>query len=182
MKVKIISLKLKINTFINLFLILEMILLLFFNKNDNSNILLKKIIRKNEFQKINNFNELCKLGFLLNKIKNKKAFNPKLSIITPIYNKSKYILRYLRSIQNQFFDDIEIILVDDHSTDSTLEIIEKLRKNDERIILIKNKKNKGTLKSRNEGVLKSNGKYLIFLDPDDLFSFNTLSLIVFFII
>ena len=173
----LISLELKRKSSIShLFLIVELCLLLLFKKNYNSNILLKQTIKKKEFQRINNFSQLCKLGILLNKIEFKKSINPKISIITPIYNKSKYILRYLRSIQNQFFDDIEIILVDDHSTDYSLEIIEQLIKNDERIILIKNRKNYGTLKSRNEGVLKSNGKYIIFLDPDDLFSFNILIL------
>ena len=164
----------KINYFINIFLILELSLLLFLNKN--SNIILKQIIKKNEYQRINNFYEICKQGILLNKKKLKKIINPKISIITPIYNKEKYILRYFRSIQNQFFDEIEIILTDDYSTDFSKEIIEKLSKNDERIVLIKHKKNKGTLKSRNEAVLKSKGKYLIFLDPDDLLSFYILIL------
>ena len=173
---EIISLKLKRNSFISIFLIIELCLLLLLNKNYNSNILLKQIIKKKEFQRINSFFELCKFGILLNKMKFKISFHPKISIIIPIYNKEKYILRFLRSIQNQFFDDIEIILIDDHSIDSTLEIIEKLRKKDERIKLIKNKKNYGTLKSRNEGAFKANGKYLIFLDPDDLLSYNILIL------
>ena len=168
--------QLKGNSFINFCLILELFLLLFLNKKFNSNIVFKQIIKKKEFQRINNFYELCNLGILLNKIKFKKSFNPQISIITPIYNKANYILRNLRSIQNQFFDDIEIILVDDHSTDYSIEIIERLRINDERIKLIKNKKNYGTLKSRNEGALKANGKYLIFLDPDDLLSFYILIL------
>ena len=168
--------KLKGNSFINFCLILELLLLLFLNKKFNSNIIFKQIIKKKEFQRTNNFYELCNIGILLNKKKFKKSFNPQISIITPIYNKEKYILRFLRSIQNQFFDDIEIILIDDHSTDYSIEIIERLRINDERIKLIKNKKNYGTLKSRNEGALKANGKYLIFLDPDDLLSFYILIL------
>ena len=76
------------------------------------------------------------IRILLNKKKLKKIINPKISIITHIYNKEKYILRYFRSIQNQFFDEIEIILTDDYSTDFSKEIIEKLSKNDERIVLI----------------------------------------------
>ena len=55
----------------------------------------------------------------------------------------------MRSIQNQFFEDIEIIFIDDFSEDNSATIIEKYQKYDERIILIKNKKNKGTLISRN---------------------------------
>ena len=167
---------LKRNFFINIFLILELLLLLILNKNVNSNNLLKKIIKKKEYQRINNFYELCKQGILLNKKKFIKIITPKISIITPVYNKEKYILRYIRSIQNQFFDEIEIILVDDYSTDCSKEIIEKFKKTDERIVLLKHKKNKGTLKSRNEGALKAKGKYLIFLDPDDLLSFYILIL------
>lgn len=76
----------------------------------------------------------------------------------------------MRSIQNQFFEDIEIIFIDNFSEDNSVTIIEKYQKYDERIILIKNKKNKGTLISRNIGTLKSKGEYLIFPDCDDMLS------------
>ena len=59
----------------------------------------------------------------------------------------------MRSIQNQFFDDIEIIFVDDYSYDKSVKIIERLRQSDKRIILLKNKKNRGTLISRNVGAI-----------------------------
>ena len=81
-------------------------------------------------------------------IKN-KSFNkveiPKISIISPVYNRGKYILRFLRSIQNQGFEDIEIIFIDDYSTDNSVKLIEKYQKEDKRIVLLKNKRNKGTL-------------------------------------
>ena len=131
--------------------------------------------KDNDFKKIEIFYILCNKGILLNKNFFKRNNNPKISIISPIYNKEKYLLRFLRSVQNQFFDDIEIIVVDDHSTDHSLEIIEKLIKTDERIILIKNKKNKRTLISRNNGALKSRGEYLIFPDPDDILSDDILN-------
>jgi len=90
--------------------------------------------------------------------------NPKISLISAVYNSEKYILRFLRSIQNQIFADIEIIFIDDYSNDNSTFIIEKYKKGDERIILIKNKKNKGTFFSRNIGTLKAKGEFLIFPD------------------
>jgi len=125
---------------------------------------------KNEIIQIENYKEICEKGVLLNKIKFKKLQNPKISIISAVYNRGKYILKFVRSIQNQFFNDIEIILIDDFSSDNTIEIIEQCQKEDERIILIKHKQNKGTLISRNDGVLISKGEYLIFPDPDDILS------------
>ena len=168
---------LKWNNLINLYLILEVffLFLLIYRNNNYSDIDLEKE-KKYATQRLDILYELCNNGILLNKKNFKKSINPKISIITPIYNKEKYIFRYLRSIQNQIFEDIEIILIDDCSTDFSIELIEKLKKNDERILLMKNKKNKGTLQSRNEGVLKSKGKYLFFLDPDDIISFNILNL------
>ena len=80
----------------------------------------------------------------------------------------------MRSIQNQYFNDIEIILVDDFSADNSSKIIEKLKIEDERIILLKNKRNKGTLISRNIAGLKAKGEFLIFPDPDDIMSPNVL--------
>ena len=111
----------------------------------------------------------------MNKKKFKKVQKPKISIISAVYNRGQYILRFIRSIQNQFFNDIEIIFVDDFSNDNTSNIIKKCQKEDERIILIKHKKNKGTLISRNNGALKSTGEYLIFPDPDDLLASDILN-------
>ena len=125
---------------------------------------------KNEIIQIEKYKEMCEKGILLNKIEFKKTQNPKISIISAVYNRGKYILRFIRSIQNQYFNDIEIILIDDFSNDNTIEIIEQCQKEDERIILIKHKQNKGTLISRNDGVLRSSGEYLIFPDPDDILS------------
>ena len=107
----------------------------------------------------------------IKKIKHlKKIKNPKISIISPIYNREKYISRFIESIYNQNFQDIEIILVDDNSTDNGVNLIEKYKKGDKRIILIKNKKNRGTFVARNLGVLISKAKYVIIPDPDDILS------------
>jgi glycosyltransferase involved in cell wall biosynthesis len=125
--------------------------------------------------KIENYYELCNNGTLLNKKKFMKNEIPKISIISPIYNREKFILRLLRSIQNQYFDNVEIIFVDDFSSDNSVEKIENYQIEDERIILIKHNKNKGTLISRNDGALISKGEYLIFPDPDDILAQDILN-------
>ena len=97
----------------------------------------------------------------------KYIFSPKVSIFLPIYNKAKYLNRSISSIQMQTLKDIEIIPVNDCSEDNTLEILKKMAKNDSRIKIINNNKNRGLLYSRAMGIKNSNGKYLMNLDPDD---------------
>ena len=94
---------------------------------------------------------------------------PKISVIIPVYNCENTIVFSLRSIQNQNFLDFEIILVNDFSSDNSLQIIEKIQKEDNRIKILNNKRNMGTLFSRCIGTLKSKGKYIFALDNDDLF-------------
>ena len=126
-----------------------------------------------EFYKNENYLLLCNNNNIKKYIKSK---NPKISIISPIYNSEKYVLRLIKSIQNQNFVDIEIILVDDCSIDKSVKNIEKYKEKDKRIILIKNKKNRGTFMNRNLGVFFSKGKYLILPDPDDILSKDILFL------
>lgn len=95
--------------------------------------------------------------------------NPKISVIMPIFNGEKYIHYSLRSIQNQKMKNIEIILIDDCSTDNSLKIIEKYIKEDNRIKLIKNNERRKILYSKSIASLNSNGKYIIELDQDDIF-------------
>jgi glycosyltransferase involved in cell wall biosynthesis len=104
----------------------------------------------------------------------KKCNIPKISIISPLYNRGRYIIRLIKSIQYQYFYDIEIIFVDDCSIDNSIKKIEEIKNLDKRIILLKNKKNKGTFISRNLGVQFSKGKYIILPDPDDILSKNIL--------
>jgi len=130
---------------------------------DNILLILYKFIDK--YEKYENFLKYCNKSTLL-KIMHKQI--PKISIISPIYNREKYILRFLISIQSQNFKEIEIILIDDFSLDNSSALIEKYKKKDERIILIKNKKNKGTFICRNIGALYSKGQYIILPDPDDI--------------
>ena len=127
------------------------------------------ISKKYEIKKIEKYFEYCNDN--TKKIKQLKNIkNPKISIISPIYNREKFISRFIESIYNQNFQDIEIIFVDDNSNDNGVNLIEKYKKRDKRIILIKNKKNRGTFVTRNLGVLSSKAKYVIIPDPDDILS------------
>ena len=94
----------------------------------------------------------------------------KISVIIPVYNVEKYIIRCLDSISNQTFSDIEIICIDDGSTDNSVHLIGNYQKKDDRIILIKNEVNKGVSYSRNIGIKKSSSEYITFVDSDDYVS------------
>ena len=125
---------------------------------------------KESFNKAKNFLDKSSKGIFLNdKSKFKSSENPLVSAIVPVYNSKNYINRALKSIQNQNITDIEIILINDYSTDNSLSIIEDLQKEDQRIKIIKNKKNMGILYSRSVGVLSSKGKYIFCLDNDGMF-------------
>ena len=143
----------------------------------NINIKIENILNIKHNKDISNlklYYNLNNNGILIYKKKFQRKRKPKISIIISVYNGEKYILRFLRSIQNQLFDNIEIIFVDDCSIDNTTKVIEELQKDDERIILIKLKRNKGTLIARNIGVLNSKGEFLIIPDADDILSKNIL--------
>ena len=94
---------------------------------------------------------------------------PIISSIIPVYNSEKTINYSVCSIQNQNFTNFEIILIDDFSNDNSSKIIKSLQERDERIKILKNKKNMGTLYSRSIGVLISRGEYIFPLDNDDMF-------------
>ena len=122
-----------------------------------------------------NYFKLCENQILLDKTLYKRNNKPKISVIIPYYNKDKFSLYIpLRSIQNQSFKDIEIIFVDDGSSEAKInQLIEEMKK-DNRIILLKHKKRKGTLISRVDGVRYASGEYIIQLDQDDLYINNLL--------
>ena len=107
-----------------------------------------------------------------------KTESPKISIVIPLYNGEKYIKTSLLSIQNQDFQDIEIIMVDDYSEDNTINVVKDLMKNDKRISLYKNDKNKGILFTKIKGVSFAKSKYVMVLDEDDMYvqrdAFSTL--------
>lgn len=101
----------------------------------------------------------------------------KVSIIVPTYNGEKYIKKCVESIMNQTYSNIEIIIVNDGSTDSTKKIIEELKRKDNRIKLYSNK-NKGVSFSRNFGIDKSTGEYIFFVDSDDHIKPNTIEIMM----
>lgn len=90
----------------------------------------------------------------------------KISIIVPIYNAEKCLKRCIDSILNQTYKNLEIILVNDGSTDSSAQIIEDYARKDQRIKII-NKSNGGQSSARNEGIEYATGKYIAFVDSDD---------------
>ena len=108
-------------------------------------------------------------GVLINNEKISATEKPKVSPVVPCRNCIDYILRAIRSIQNQNISDIEIIIINDYSTDNTSLYLEQLQKEDPRIQILNNKKNMGTLYSRSIGTLSAKGKYIFPIDSDDMF-------------
>ena len=123
----------------------------------------------NELERNDIYCELCEKGFLFREKEFKISQNPKITIIVIVCDNQNQILRLLRSIQNQNFDDVEIIFIDNKSKDDTVNIIKRLQLEDNRIKLINHNTNKGVYYSRVESILFSKGKFVILMDPDDLY-------------
>ncbi len=102
---------------------------------------------------------------------------PLISIIIPIYNVEKYLSECLDSILNQAVDDFELICINDGSTDNSLSIISEYMKNyDSKIVLIQ-QMNQGLSAARNAGIKAAKGKYICFVDSDDMLTTNALSIL-----
>ena len=97
----------------------------------------------------------------------------KVSIIVPVYNCENYLERCMNSLINQSLEDIEIIAVNDGSTDGSLDILRKYQQLDNRIKVI-DKQNTGVSDSRNRGIETSDSKYIVFVDSDDWIELNML--------
>ena len=133
-----------------------------FNSDNNNNLLLNKIViiifaniiiiidKKSENNYLKEINTI-----------------PKVSVFLPIYNKGSFLYRSINSIQRQNMKEIEIIAINDGSTDSSLKILKKLAKRDNRIKIFNNDRNHGLLYSRAMGITNSSGEYIMNLDPDD---------------
>ena len=106
----------------------------------------------NLIKKINTFIYICSKGILLEDIKLSYE-KPKFSVIIALFNSEKTIKTAIRSIQNQNEKEIEIIIIEDCSNDNSLKKIEEMEKEDSRIKIIKNKKNRGALFSKSIGAL-----------------------------
>lgn len=99
---------------------------------------------------------------------------PLVSIVTPNYNSEKYIAKTIQSVLEQSYKNWEMIIVDDCSSDDSIKTIESYIKKDSRIMLIKMDKNLGVALCRNKAIEVSRGKYLAYLDSDDLWASNKL--------
>ncbi len=93
---------------------------------------------------------------------------PLVSIVTPVYNAERFLPDTIKTVQDQTYENWEWLLVDDQSSDRSVEIIKEAAKSDERIKLIQLAKNGGAATARNAGIDAANGRYLAFQDADDL--------------
>ena len=102
------------------------------------------------------------------------------SVIIPYYKKKKFIVKSVESVINQTYKNIEIIIIYDNESNTELDYIKNLENKDVRINLIINKKNIGAGESRNKGIKFSKGKYIAFLDADDIWVKNKIEKQLFF--
>jgi glycosyltransferase involved in cell wall biosynthesis len=116
-----------------------------------------------------------KSGSLIQKENNKKIknCNPEVSIIIPVYNVEKWIFKTIESIKNQIYQNYEVIVIDDGSTDNTKNIISKYT--DDPRFKIKMRDHHGVSSARNYGLKVSIGKYVTYIDGDDYWDINFLS-------
>jgi len=105
-----------------------------------------------------------------------KEQNTKFSIIMPAYNAEKTILESIVSVQNQEYKDWELLVVDDKSVDKTASVVAIAAKNDSRIKLLTLDQNSGVASARNRAMEIAKGKYIAFLDSDDTWTRNKLTL------
>lgn len=99
----------------------------------------------------------------------------KVSIITPVFNAEKFLKETLQSVLNQTYSDWEMILVDDCSTDGSWSILERFAQSDKRFRIFKSVKNRGSGVARNFAIEKAEGQYIAFLDSDDIWTPNKLT-------
>lgn len=100
-----------------------------------------------------------------------------ISVVIPVYNTEKYLRECLDSVMNQTFKDLEIICINDGSTDNSEEILENYKKNDERIKIIHLPENRGLSYVRNRGLESAEGRYIYFLDSDDAIEENAMEIL-----
>ena len=102
---------------------------------------------------------------------------PLISVIVPVYNVEKYLKKCVNSITSQTYENLEILLVDDGSTDLSGQICNEFEKNDARIKVI-HKKNGGLSDARNAGLDRAKGQYYAFIDSDDYIQDNTIEIML----
>jgi len=134
--------------------------------------LIKLLIEKNQTKNIQSLQSKREIfGNIFNKKEMSPTLkineNPKVSVIMTSYNTAKYIEKAIYSILNQTHFNLELIIVDDCSTDSTREIVSKIALNDDRVKIYSFGENRGTYFAKNFGMTKSNGEIITFMDSDD---------------
>ena len=124
---------------------------------------------KDAYDKSKDFLKQNLNGILINTEKVQLSKKPKISVVIPCYNCRRKILRAIRSVQNQDFQNFEIIIVNDASNDNSSLYLDELKKEESRLRIINNEKNMGTLYTRSIGSLSAKGKYIFPMDGDDMF-------------
>jgi cellulose synthase/poly-beta-1,6-N-acetylglucosamine synthase-like glycosyltransferase len=145
--------------FLFYFIIIFLIYKVYFYNKNAKHILLKSFGK---------YIDDCKKFKIYNRIKFKNI-NPHFSICISALNMEKYIKKNIISIIKQSFQDLEIIIVDDNSKDNTKKIIKEMQIEDGRITIINHSQNLGVYRSRIESILNAKGKFIILMDPDDLY-------------
>lgn len=102
---------------------------------------------------------------------------PLLSVVIPLFNSERYIEHCLSSILNSSYQNLEVVVVDDKSTDNGLHLVYKMKEKDNRIVVIE-KKNQGVSAARNAGIRETHGKYITFVDADDYIESNTYDIVM----
>ena len=100
---------------------------------------------------------------------------PLVSVVVPVYNVEKYLASCLDSILNQDYQNIEVICVNDGSTDCSLGVLQKYQREDERIVIV-NQSNQGLAAARNTGLMNAKGDFVLFVDSDDWLNRSAISL------
>lgn len=101
---------------------------------------------------------------------------PLVSIVVPVYNAEQFISDTIKTVKDQSYKNWELLLIDDSSQDDSVKIIKKHTRKDKRIKLLRQPKNQGAAKARNRGISVAKGRYIAFLDADDLWHPNKLSI------
>jgi glycosyltransferase involved in cell wall biosynthesis len=111
----------------------------------------------------------------MKQVNNMKTGNRKFSVVMPAYNAEKTIGESILSVQRQIYQDWELIVVDDHSSDNTSDVVSQIQRSDDRITLIRSSRNYGVAKTRNQALANAEGQYLAFLDADDTWTSDKLN-------
>lgn len=111
------------------------------------------------------------IGYMLYRLVPQKSFfknGPLVSVVMPVYNREDLVGRAIESILSQTYPNFEFIIIDDGSTDKTMEIVQSYAQKDNRIVVLKNEMNKGIPTTRNRGHAAARGKYIAVMDSDDV--------------